>query len=93
MRRSPFYEATVAEGVKAFSTYNHMLMPTSYGDPEAEYWRLLDGVAMWDVAVGARAAASSATDLARGSRHSPAPVGRPERNQCWKCCVPTSPVA
>ena len=28
-----------------------MLMPTGYGDPMAEYWRLINGVAMWDVAV------------------------------------------
>jgi len=26
-------------------------MPTGYGDPEGEYWRLINGVAMWDVAV------------------------------------------
>lgn len=51
VRRSPFFEATVADGVASFSTYNHMLMPTGYGDPMAEYWRLLSGVAMWDVAV------------------------------------------
>ncbi|MBY8975350.1 glycine cleavage system protein T [Rhodobacteraceae bacterium NNCM2] len=51
VRRSPFFEATVADGVVSFSTYNHMLMPTGYGDPMAEYWRLIEGVAMWDVAV------------------------------------------
>lgn len=51
LRPSPYYEATLADGVTAFTTYNHMLMPTSFGDPEAEYWRLLNGVAMWDVAV------------------------------------------
>ena len=28
-----------------------MLMPTSYGHPEDEYWRLIHGVSMWDVAV------------------------------------------
>ncbi len=26
-------------------------MPTGYGDPMAEYWRLINGVSMWDVAV------------------------------------------
>ena len=51
LRPSPFYEATLAEGVTAFTTYNHMLMPTSFGDPEGEYWRLIDGVSQWDVAV------------------------------------------
>ncbi len=51
VRKSPFYDATVAEGVTSFSTYNRMLMPTGYGQPEAEYWRLINGVSMWDVAV------------------------------------------
>ena len=51
LRPSPFFEATLAEGVTAFTTYNHMLMPTAYGDPHAEYWRLIEGVSQWDVAV------------------------------------------
>ena len=51
VRRSPFHDATIADGAVSFTTYNHMLMPTGYGDPMAEYWRLIDGVAMWDVAV------------------------------------------
>jgi hypothetical protein len=29
IRRSPFYDATVADGVSAFSVYNGILMPTS----------------------------------------------------------------
>ncbi len=50
VRASPFYDATIADGVKNFTTYNRMLLPTTYGDPEGEYWRLLNGVSMWDVA-------------------------------------------
>ena len=48
LRPSPFHEATLAEGVRGFTVYNHMLMPTDYGDPAAEYHRLLNGVALWD---------------------------------------------
>lgn len=51
VRISPFFDATVKEGVTSFSPYNHMLMPTSYGDPDAEYDRLINSVSMWDVAV------------------------------------------
>ncbi|MEM8729227.1 MAG: glycine cleavage T C-terminal barrel domain-containing protein [Pseudomonadota bacterium] len=51
LRVSPFYEATVMEGVTSFSPYNKMLMPVSFGDPDAEYDRLLNGVAQWDVGV------------------------------------------
>jgi glycine cleavage system aminomethyltransferase T len=51
IRKSPFFDCTVEEGVRAFTTYNQMLMPAHYGDPEGEYWRLIDGVSMWDVSV------------------------------------------
>jgi aminomethyltransferase len=51
LRTSPFYESAVAEGMVAASIYNRMIMPTSYGNPEAEYWRLINGVSQWDVGV------------------------------------------
>ncbi len=51
IRPSPYYASTIADGVRTFTTYNHMLMPTGYGDPEGEYWRLIKGVSQWDVAV------------------------------------------
>ncbi len=48
-RPSPFFERTVAHGMTSASIYNRMIMPLSYGDPEAEYWRLMNGVSLWDV--------------------------------------------
>ena len=51
LRPSPFYDSTLEEGVRSFTTYNNMLMPTGYGDPEGEYWRLIHGVSQWDVSV------------------------------------------
>lgn len=48
--KSPYFDATVADGVAAFSVYNHMYTPANFGDQEAEYNRLMQGVAMWDVA-------------------------------------------
>jgi glycine cleavage system aminomethyltransferase T len=50
IRTSPYFEATVADGVRGFSVYNHMAIPGNFGDPDAEYDRLVNGVAMWDVA-------------------------------------------
>lgn len=50
IRKSPFFDSTVTAGVSHFTTYNHMYMPVSYGDLPAEYHRLMNGVAMWDVA-------------------------------------------
>ncbi|MFT7059566.1 MAG: aminomethyltransferase [Pseudorhodobacter sp.] len=51
LRASPFFEATMADGMVGASVYNHMIMPANYGNHEAEYWRLINGVSMWDVAV------------------------------------------
>ncbi|MDZ7840203.1 MAG: glycine cleavage T C-terminal barrel domain-containing protein [Gammaproteobacteria bacterium] len=50
IRKSPYFDATVKAGVTHFTVYNHMYMPVSYGDTEGEYWRLIRGVSMWDVA-------------------------------------------
>ncbi len=51
LRPSPFYQSAVAEGMTSASVYNNMIMPTSYGNPKAEYWRIMNGVSQWDVGV------------------------------------------
>ena len=50
LRKSPYFDATVADGVKAFSVYNHMYIPSHFGRQQHEYEHLIDGVVMWDVA-------------------------------------------
>ena len=50
VRKSPYFDATVRCGVKAFTIYNHMYMPTVYTDPVDEYWKLVKDVTLWDVA-------------------------------------------
>ncbi len=51
IRTSPFYQSTVEAGLSDISVYNKMVMPTSYGDLKAEYDRLINDVAIWDVSV------------------------------------------
>jgi glycine cleavage system aminomethyltransferase T len=48
-RRSPFFEGALRAGCKEWSVANHMYQPHSYDDPIAEYWHLVNGVALWDV--------------------------------------------
>ncbi|MCG7624785.1 glycine cleavage T C-terminal barrel domain-containing protein [Epibacterium sp. Ofav1-8] len=50
IRKSAYFDATVRDGVRGFSVYNHMYIPGNFGDPAGEYDRLINGVAMWDVA-------------------------------------------
>lgn len=49
VRKSPYFDATLRWGAKAFTVYNHMYMATHYGDPVAEYWSLVRDVTLWDV--------------------------------------------
>ena len=51
LRRSPYFEATQRAGCRGYTVYNHMLLPIRFDDPEAEYWKLLRDVTLWDVAV------------------------------------------
>ena len=50
VRKSPFFDATVRAGARAFTIYNHMYMPTAYSGPVSEYWAIVNGVTLWDVA-------------------------------------------
>lgn len=50
-RRSPFFEATLRAGCKAYDVYNKMYLPAEYDDPEVEYRALNEGVTLWDVGV------------------------------------------
>ena len=51
VRKSPFFEATRRWGCKAYSVYNHMYLPLFYESPEADFWRLVNHVTLWDVGV------------------------------------------
>jgi len=49
VRKSPYFEATLRYGAEAFTIYNHVYMPTSYGDDVRDYWSLVNDVTLWDV--------------------------------------------
>lgn len=51
LRRTPFSEGVEAAGVKAYTVYNHMLLPTVFESVEADYHHLKKHVQVWDVAV------------------------------------------
>jgi len=50
VRRSPFFEATLASGAQDFTIYNHMWMPTLYASAEDDYRALTERVTLWDTA-------------------------------------------
>lgn len=51
IRKSPFFDATVRWGATGFSVYNHMYIPRDFGDPEQNFWNLVNDAILCDVAV------------------------------------------
>ena len=51
LRRSPYFDATLRDGCRGYTVYNHMFMPIKYSDFETEHRRLLEDVTVWDVSV------------------------------------------
>jgi glycine cleavage system aminomethyltransferase T len=51
IRKSPYFDATVRWGATAFSVYNHMYIPRDFGDPEQNFWNLVNDAILCDVAV------------------------------------------
>jgi aminomethyltransferase len=51
IRKSPYFDATVRWGAQGFSVYNHMYIPRDFGDPEQNFWNLVDQAILCDVAV------------------------------------------
>ena len=51
IRKSPYFDATVNWGAKDFSVYNHMYIPRDFGNPEQNFWNLINDAILCDVAV------------------------------------------
>ena len=51
LRGTPFTSRLEKQGVKSYTIYNHMLLPTTFSTPEEEYVHLKEHVQVWDVSV------------------------------------------
>ena len=51
IRKSPYFDATVRWGARDFSVYNHMYIPRDFGDPQQNFWNLVNDAILCDVAV------------------------------------------
>jgi dimethylsulfoniopropionate demethylase len=49
LRSTPFTRRVETAGVKAYTVYNHMLLPTVFESIEDDYWHLCEHVQVWDV--------------------------------------------
>ena len=50
LRSTPYTSRIENQGVTAYTIYNHMLLPASFGNLEKEYFHLKEHVQVWDVA-------------------------------------------
>ncbi|MGF1560972.1 MAG: glycine cleavage T C-terminal barrel domain-containing protein [Geminicoccaceae bacterium] len=82
IRKSPFFDATVRWGAKGFSVYNHMYIPRDFGDPEQNFWNLVNGAILCDVAVE-RQVEITGPDAARFVQHlTPRDLSKMAVGQC-----------
>ena len=51
IRKSPYFDSTVKWGATGFSVYNHMYIPRDFGNPEQNFWNLVNEAILCDVAV------------------------------------------
>ncbi len=49
LRATPYTRRVEQAGVKAYTVYNHMLLPTLFDTAEKDYWHLCEHVQVWDV--------------------------------------------
>ena len=50
VRSSPYTSRIEKQGVTAYTSYNHMLLPAAFGSLEDSYHHLKENVQVWDVA-------------------------------------------
>ena len=51
IRKSPYFDSTVKWGATGFSVYNHMYIPRDFGNPEQNFWNLIEKSILCDVSV------------------------------------------
>ena len=50
LRSTPYTSRIEKQGVTAYTSYNHMLLPAAFGSLEESYYHLKENVQVWDVA-------------------------------------------
>lgn len=83
VRKSPFFDATLRSGARMFTVYNQTYLPTLYTDPVDEYWKLVTGVTLWDVACQRQVEITGPDALRLVQRLTPRDVSRCRPGHCW----------
>jgi dimethylsulfoniopropionate demethylase len=87
VRSTPFTPGVQAAGVKGYTVYNHMLLPTVFESVEADCAHLKKYVQVWDVSVERQVSIQGPDALRLMRLISPRDMGRMAHDQCYY--VPT----
>ena len=82
IRRSPFFDAALRAGAGGFAIANHMYQPNGYDTAEAEYWKLVHGVVLWDVGTERQVEVSGPDAAAFVSRLTPRDLSKVLPGRC-----------
>lgn len=90
VRRSPFFNSTRKWGATGYSVYNHMYIPRSFGDPQQNFWNLVNDAILCDVGVE-RQVEITGPDAARFVQYlTPRNLAQCETGQCKYVLITTA---
>jgi len=82
-RATPFTRRVEEHGVKAYTVYNHMLLPTVFETVEADYHHLKNHVQVWDVACERQVEVSGPDARELVQLVTPRSLGKMQDDQCY----------
>lgn len=82
VRTTPFEERVLAQGVKAFTVYNHMTLASTFRSPLEDYEHLCHHVQLWDVSCERQVEVTGPDALALVELVTPRDISRCETGQC-----------
>ncbi len=83
IRKTPFTQRVEAAGVKSYTSYNHMLLPTVFDNLEADYWHLCEHVQVWDVSCERQVEIKGPDSQRLVQLMTPRDVSRAQELQCF----------
>jgi len=83
LRDTPFTAGVEAAGVKSYTVYNHMLLPTVFEDVEFDYHHLKSHVQVWDVSVERQVELNGVDASKLMQMLTPRDLGKMQLDQCY----------
>ena len=83
VRGTPFTPGVQAAGAKAYTVYNHMLLPSYFESYEADYRHLKEHVQVWDVSVERQVSIKGPDALKLMRQMSPRDMDKMADDQCY----------